>query len=373
MKEPIDGRSPWLERRTRLAYLALEDGSIFRGVPFGAREDAVGEVVFNTGMSGYQEIVTDPSYAGQFVTLTVPEVGNYGCTPLDAESRGLFLNGLVVHELNPPSNHRSTLALDAYMAANGKPGIAGIDTRSLTLLLREKGSQKAFLHVADSPLPETEAVRLAREWSGLDRQDYASAVSTPQPYVWSESGSPHVAVIDFGVKHNTLRRLVACGCRVTVLPAATSAREILALRPDGVLLSNGPADPSALGYAIETVRALLGAVPIMGICLGHQLLGLACGADCGRLKFGHHGCNHPVRNLLTGTVAITSQNHNYALSALPDCLETTHLNLNDGTVEGIRHRHLPAFGVQFHPEAAPGPRDAAGLFDDFITLMGHRQ
>lgn len=356
-------------KRERRAFLALADGTIFRGYSIGAPVDTVGEVVFNTGMTGYQEILTDPSYAGQFVTLTAPEIGNYGCTPEDAESRGLFLNGLVIHELNEASNHRSAESLAEYLQRNGKPAIAGVDTRALTLHLRSRGNQRAFLHVEGSELTEAEAIAEAQAWCGLDGQDYAARVTTDVPFTWSKEGRYRVVAYDFGVKYNILRQLAAHDMQVTVVPAHTPAAEVLKMHPDGVFLSNGPADPSAVKYAQNNIRELLGRVPLMGICLGHQLLGITCGASCGRLRFGHHGCNHPVKNLLTGHVEITSQNHNFALSDLPDTLELTHLNLNDNTIEGIRHRHEPAFSVQYHPEAAPGPHDASYLFDEFRRIM----
>ena len=422
----------WQAERERAGFLALADGAVFRGVAFGAREDRLGEAVFNTGMSGYQEIATDPSYAGQIVALTTAEVGNYGTNPDDAESRGLFLSGLVVNELAEPSNFRSTLPLDRLLADAGVPGLRGLDTRSLTLHLRDHGSQKAYLHASNEPLDPAEAVERARAWEGLDGQDYAARVSCKVAYDFASdlrgevesvkgkgksggqdetlpftlstlnstatSGAerPLVAVYDFGVKRNILRSL-ASFARVRVVPAKTPAEEVLALKPAGVFLSNGPADPAALPYAIENIRKILGLIPcddslvtrhsslvtpmtggprppVMGICLGHQLLALACGAKTGRLAFGHHGCNHPVKELATGKVQITSQNHNFAVLAdsLPPELEVTHVNLNDGTIEGLRHKTLPAFSVQYHPEACPGPHDAAPLFDRFRVLLASR-
>ena len=358
----------WRAERERKAFIALADGAVFHGVAFGARVDRCGEVVFNTGMCGYQEILTDPSYAGQFVTLTTAEVGNYGVNPEDVESRGLFLSGLVIGDLTEPSNFRSTDSLDAYLKANGVPGIYGVDTRALTIHLRENGNQKAYLCVSGT-LSAADAVAKAKSWEGLDGQDYAAKVTCGESYEVGE-GDRHVVAYDFGIKTNILRSL-AKFARVTVVPAKTPAAAVLAMKPDGVFLSNGPADPAALPYAIENIRCLLGNVPIFGICLGHQLLSLACGAKTGRLKFGHHGCNHPVRNLATGRVEITSQNHNFAVlpDLVPDCLEVTHVNLNDGSIEGVRHKTLPAFSVQYHPESCPGPHDSAYLFNQFKDMM----
>ena len=395
----------WKAERDRKAFLALDDGTVFHGVAFGAKKDALGEVVFNTGMSGYQEILTDPSYAGQFVTLTTAEVGNYGINGADTESRALFLSGLVIGDLTLPSNWRSEKSLDEYLAENGIPGIYGVDTRSLTLHIREHGNRKSFLCVSAS-LSEEDAIAKARDWEGLDGQDYAAKVTCEKAYEFSpaedaetvENSStplrsprplrekaPHIVCYDFGVKTNILRSL-ASWARVTVVPAKTSAEDVLALNPDGVFLSNGPADPAAVTYAIENIQKLLGLspldnspthnspthkLPIMGICLGHQLLSLACGAKTMRLKFGHHGCNHPVKNLATGKVEITSQNHNFAVvpESVPDCLEVTHVNLNDGSIEGVRHKTLPAFSVQYHPESCPGPHDSKYLFKQFKNLI----
>ena len=353
------------------AYLALADGTVFNGVSCGAACDLPGEAVFNTGMSGYQEIVSDPSYFGQIVTLSTAEVGNYGCNDEDMESRGVFLNGLIVQNLNPPSSWRSRRSLDDLLKNSGRPILSGVDTRRLVLHIRENGTQKAWLHADGTELPVEEAVAKARAWSGLDGLDCAAQVAAAKPYNWSEKGVLHVVVIDCGVKYNILRQLAANGFRVTVVPCGTTAEAIFKLRPNGVLLSNGPGDPDGVVGIVDCVKKLLGKVPIMGICLGHQILGLACGAKTGRLHFGHHGCNHPVKNLLTNTVEITSQNHNFAImpESLGDNLEITHVNLNDGTIEGVRHKTLPAFSVQYHPEAAPGPFDARYLFGQFKELM----
>ncbi len=372
-----DYSGKWKAERERAAFLALADGTVFHGVAFGAAVDQVGEVVFNTGMSGYQEILTDPSYAGQIVTLTAAEVGNYGTNPEDVESRGLFLHGLVVNDLNAASNYRSAQSLDSYLRAAGVPGLYGVETRALTLHLRDNGNQKAYLHVAGDALTEAEAVARARAWEGLDGQDYAAKVTCSAPYEYAPCGEnrPRVVCYDFGVKTNILRSLAAFA-RVTVVPAKTPAAAVLAMKPDGIFLSNGPADPAAVTYAIDNIRELLESnlhapLPIFGICLGHQLLSLACGARTGRLRFGHHGCNHPVKNLATGNVEITSQNHNFAVlpDSVPGCLEVTHVNLNDGSIEGVRHRTLPAFSVQYHPESCPGPHDSDYLFDQFRKML----
>ena len=381
----MDYMTKWKLERERAAFLALDDGAVFHGVAFGALKDSLGEVVFNTGMSGYQEILTDPSYAGQFVTLTTAQVGNYGINSADVESRALFLSGLVIGDLSGPSNWRSEKSLDEYLKENGIPGIYGVDTRALTIHIREHGNRKAYLCVA-TPLREEEAIAKAQSWEGLDGQDYAAKVTCEKPYEFENVASApfNIVCYDFGVKTNILRSL-AKFAHVTVVPAKTSAEDVLAMKPDGVFLSNGPADPAAVTYAIENIGKLLGLermdrgvsdsparpLPIMGICLGHQLLSLACGAKTARLKFGHHGCNHPVKNLATGKVEITSQNHNFAVvpESVPECLEVTHVNLNDGSVEGVRHKALPAFSVQYHPESCPGPHDSQYLFDEFRKMV----
>ncbi len=365
----------WAAQRGKKAFLALADGTVIRGWSCGASADRLGEVVFNTGMTGYEEILTDPSYAGQLVTLTMPEIGNTGFNREDYESAAIHAAGLLLHEMNAPSNWRSEETLTDALIRWNVPALAGLDTRALTLKLREGGTQKAFLCATGSMSAE-EAVARARAWEGLDGQDYASKVSTKEAYDWpSDAGpdAPLVAVLDYGIKFNTLRLLAGQGFRVRVLNAHSTAEDVLALRPAGVMLSNGPADPSALHYAIATIRGLLGKVPIMGICLGHQLLGLALGGKTCRLKFGHHGCNHPVMDVRSSTVEITSQNHNYRVDADsldPAVAEITHISLNDRTVEGLEAKKFPAFSLQYHPEAAPGPHDAVPAFARFRAMMG---
>ena len=376
----------WKQQRDKLAYLALEDGTVLRGYSFGASTDRVGEVIFNTGMAGYQEILTDPSYAGQLVTMTYPEIGNTGINQEDRESRGLFLNGFITHSQNRASNWRSDQSLHDCLVEANVPAIAGIDTRALTIRLRDKGSLKGYL-CASGALAEAEGLAAAREWEGLDGQDYASRVTCEDAYTWDEDGSLtrswgitedlpkadlSIVAIDFGIKWNILRSMRRSGINVHVVPATTCADDILRHNPDGIFLSNGPADPDAVTYAIDTVSQLIGKKPIMGICLGHQILGLACGGRRFRLKFGHHGCNHPVKDLATDRVEITSQNHNFAIDADsldPSKFEITHLNLNDQTVEGIRHRNEPMFGVQYHPESSPGPHDPFYLFERFRAMI----
>ncbi len=357
------------------AILILADGSEYEGEAIGAlRDDATtvgqGELVFNTALSGYQEIVTDPSYAGQVITFTYPHIGNYGVNADDDESRRPFCAGVVVRDLAPHhSNWRSQGSFDDLLVRHGVPGISGVDTRRLTRHLRDEGALPGAFGTDEAAVRA--AVEGARSTDGID---LVATVTTPEPYVAGSEDAPFTVVAyDFGIKRTILRHLVASGCRVEVVPASTTAEDVLAREPDGVFLSNGPGDPAAVTGAIEQVRGLVGQVPVFGICLGHQILGLALGADTYKLRFGHHGGNHPVRHEATGRVEITSQNHNYAVDAdtLADRgrVELTHVNLNDGVVEGFRMLDAPAFGVQHHPEAGPGPHDARYLFDDFTALM----
>lgn len=376
----------WKEKREKRAFIALEDGTILHGYSVGAKKDNVGEVVFNTGMTGYQEILSDPSYSGQFVTMTYTQIGNTGINTSDMESRGFFANGFIIHEMTDSSNWRSEQALSDALQERGIPAIAGIDTRALTAKLRDQGTLKAYMSVAGD-LSEEDALQQAKAWVGLDGQDYAAKVTCKESFTWDPDGSltrtwgvadtlpeakHNIVAYDFGIKWNILRGLRLNGMNITVVPAKTTAEDILALKPDGLFLSNGPADPAAVTYAADNLSKLMGRLPMMGICLGHQLLGLALGGKTYRLKFGHHGCNHPVMDLQTGKVEITSQNHNFAVDqdTLDDSkVEVTHINLNDQTVEGIRGTQDPVFSVQYHPEACPGPHDPYYLFARFRELI----
>jgi carbamoyl-phosphate synthase small subunit len=355
------------------ALLALADGSLFYGESIGIAGQRVAEVVFNTAMTGYQEILTDPSYAQQIVTLTYPHIGNVGVNPDDEESQGVFAAGLVIRDLPIlESNWRSTESLDNYLIRNQVVSIAGIDTRRLTRLLREKGAQNGCL-VAGENIDAEAAIQAARDCAGLQGMDLAKQVSTKETYVWpSDAAKYHVIAYDFGVKRNILKMLAERGCRVTVVPAQTPASEVLKQNPDGVFLSNGPGDPEPCDYAIAAIQQILAAnIPVFGICLGHQLLGLANGAKTTKMKFGHHGANHPVQDLASTRVMITSQNHGFAIdeSSLPANLKATHRSLFDGSLQGIKLVDKPAFSFQGHPEASPGPHDVAPLFDQFVELM----
>ena len=354
------------------ARLILEDGSIFTGNSFASEKDAFGEIVFNTSMSGYQEIITDPSYAGQIVMMTYPHIGNYGVNSDDMESEKPFLKGFIVKELcDIPSNYRSEESLEEFLKRNGITGLQGIDTRAVTRRIRETGAMRCMITTSD--LSDEELVAKVMKSEEMAGSELASFVSSEKPQTFGNDGAKyHVAVLDFGVKGNILQELLNRECRLTVLPAKTSADDILKINPDGVLLSNGPGDPAAVDYAIENIRKLVGQIPVFGICLGHQLLALALGAETYKLKFGHRGANHPVKELSTGKVEITVQNHGFAVtpdSINDDEIEITHLNLNDGTIEGLRHKKLPLFSVQYHPEASPGPHDSRYLFDRFIDMM----
>jgi carbamoyl-phosphate synthase small subunit len=368
------------------AVLALEDGTVFEGQSFGAPVERTGEVVFNTAITGYQEVFTDPSYSGQIVVLTNPQIGNYGANENDSESSRPYIEGLAVREFSPlSSNWRSDQTAQYFLTNNGIPVISGIDTRALVLHLRSRGVMRGVLSSISTDAKDL--VERARNSPSMNGLDLATRVSTKEQYSWDRGaiaaspsedvGDPaearfHVVAYDFGIKRNILRMLVQSGSRVTVVPAGTKAEDVLALKPSGVFLSNGPGDPEPLTYQAEQVRKLVGKTPIFGICLGHQILGLALGAKTYKLKFGHRGANHPVLNKVTGRVEITSHNHGFAVD--PDTLnlneiEVTHMNLNDQTLEGFRHRNHPVFCVQYHPEAAPGPHDSHYLFGDFIKLM----
>ncbi len=366
------------------ALLALEDGTIWQGSALGARGERTGEVIFNTSMTGYQEVLTDPSYYQQIVVMTVSHIGNTGVNQEDDESVHPWVAGFAIREPSPRvSNWRATASLDNYLKEHNIVGIAGLDTRALVCHLRSLGAMRGAL---SSVHPNVDRlVDMARSSPSMNGADLVRQVTCAAPYSWTTAAEPewfpagrpaikskfNVVVFDYGIKRNTLRSLTARGCQVTVVPANFSPAETLALQPDGVLLSNGPGDPAAVTYAVDTVRGLLGRVPIMGICLGHQILGLALGGDTYKLKFGHRGGNQPVKNLLNGHVHITSHNHGFAVRAesLPSDVEVTHLNLNDQCVEGLRSVKHQAFSVQYHPEASPGPHDALDLFDDFIALM----
>ncbi|MGA7564234.1 MAG: glutamine-hydrolyzing carbamoyl-phosphate synthase small subunit [Desulfobaccales bacterium] len=370
------------------ALLALEDGLVLRGRSFTGEGESGGEVVFNTAMTGYQEILTDPSYKGQIVTMTYPLMGNYGVNPEDVESRGVAVEGFIVKEYHPyPSNWRAQGNLADYLRAAGKLGVEGFDTRAITKRLREVGAMRGLISTRD--LDPESLVRRARELPSMDGLDLVPLVTCRRPYwwpqfaadtddtdlstLWSQRTGRKVVLYDYGVKFNIIRNLLEIGLQVLVVPATTPAEQVLALKPAGLILSNGPGDPAAVTYAIDNVRQCLGAVPMFGICLGHQLMGLALGGRTFKLKFGHRGANQPVKSALSGRVEITSQNHGFAvdLESIRDPgVESTHVNLNDGTLEGLRHQGLKAFSVQYHPEASPGPHDAHYLFEEFLKMVG---
>ncbi|MCX5894162.1 MAG: glutamine-hydrolyzing carbamoyl-phosphate synthase small subunit [Deltaproteobacteria bacterium] len=377
------------------ALLAWEDGLVLRGRSFTGEGESAGEVVFNTAMTGYQEILTDPSYKGQIVTMTYPLIGNYGINSEDIESRGVQVEGFMVKEYHPyPSNWRSKGNLADYLQAAGKLGVEGLDTRAITKRLRQHGAMRGLISTLD--LDPESLVRRARELPSMEGQDLVPLVTCKRPYwwpefpkeaaggdagatetdleaLWAERSGKKVVLYDYGVKFNIIRSLVERGLHVLVVPAATPAEALKRLQPDGIVLSNGPGDPAAVTYAVDNVRQCLGAAPIFGICLGHQLLGLALGGRTFKLKFGHRGANQPVKNFASGRVEITSQNHGFAvdLESIPDpAVELTHINLNDNTLEGLRHPGLKAFSVQYHPEASPVPHDADYLFEEFLQLVG---
>ncbi len=360
----------------RKAILALEDGSVYEGYSFGAGASTYGEVVFNTSMTGYQEMLTDPSYAGQIVIPTYPLIGNYGTNEQDFESSHIQVRGFVVREdCHQPSHWQSKKTLPQYLADNGIPGLSGVDTRALTKRLRSVGVMMGAIAGDKSA---QEALEWLKSLPRYDNTDFVKEVSTKAPYQWEPSASgndsgfePHIVVLDCGLKYSILRILRRLGCAVTVVPCTYSAVQILDLKPDGILLSPGPGDPALLGYIVETIKGLIGVKPLMGICLGEQLIGRAFGAQTFKLKFGHRGGNHPVRDLETGKVHITAQNHGYAVDAdtLKGGLELSHINLNDGTVEGLRHRDFPILSIQYHSEASPGPHDNLYLFGKFLEMV----
>ena len=382
------GNNDWEVRLSQPAVLALEDGTIFRGLSIGASGTTVGEVVFNTAMTGYQEILTDPSYCRQIVTLTYPHIGNTGVTSEDEESTGIQAAGLIIRDLPLlASNFRSEQSLSDYLIDGYTVAIADIDTRKLTRILRDGGAQSGCI-MAGAEVDETQALEQARAFAGLEGMDLAKVVTTSEPYEWTEGtwqlpaiagDAPErrapafsVVALDFGVKRNILRILVDLGCSVTVMPAQSTIDEVMAHAPDGVFFSNGPGDPEPCEYAITLAREVMDRkVPLFGICLGHQILALASGARTDKMKFGHHGANHPVQNLSDKTVMVTSQNHGFTVSEqdLPDTLEVTHRSLFDGTLQGIARKDVPAYSFQGHPEASPGPHDAANLFQPFIAAM----
>ena len=378
----------WKTKREKKAFLALEDGTVMRGYSVGAEVDNEGEVVFNTGMTGYQEIISDPSYAGQFVTMTYTEIGNYGVNAADMESRKLFLNGFIVHNMNEPSSWRAEKSLSDFLVEHKIPAIAGIDTRALTAKIRTTGTLKGYLHCSKQDMTQEQGVEKARAWCGLDNQDYAAKVCCEKPYQWDPDGSLtmswgiaaalppvefKVVAFDFGIKWNILRNLRLQGMDVTVVPAKTTAEEVLKMKPDGVFLSNGPGDPAATGeYAVPEIKKLVASgLPMFGICLGHQMLGLALGAKTRKMNQGHHGANHPVKDFTTKKVEITSMNHGFTVDreTLPKGVVETHVSLFDGTNCGLELEGKPVFSVQYHPEASPGPQDSHYLFERFVKLM----
>lgn len=352
------------------ARLVLADGTIYQGNPFGAIKETSGEVVFNTGITGYQEILTDPSYSGQIITMTYPLIGNYGLNSEDFESRQPYARGFVVKEhCQSPSNWRSEINLDSFLKQYDIPGISGIDTRALTRRLRNVGVMKGIITNSDEP--DEVLIKRIKTAADLPENDFVKAASTKEIYTEGD-GEKHVVLMDFGAKLNIQNSLIRYGCKVTVVPCDTKSETILGINPDGLMLSNGPGDPKDVLYAVDCVKKLIGKMPVFGICLGHQILGLAFGGDTYKLKFGHRGGNHPVKDLISGTVTVTSQNHGYAVredSLNPKEIFVSHINVNDRTVEGLKHKSLPIFSAQYHPEAAPGPWDSGYLFEQFVTNL----